>query len=217
MTLQMRIHVPPHPFIANLLAVCRDMHTPTPVFRSAVADLGRWLAYECVRDWLPVLEVGVRTPLGLTAPARIIDASTPTALVPILRAGLALLDGVAPILPAAVVYHMGYSRDEKTLKASCYLNRLPEKLLPQTRVLVLDPMLATGGTMDATLERLVACGADLALVRVISVICAPVALQRLSARYPQLVIYSAMIDEQLDARGFIIPGLGDAGDRAFGT
>ncbi|AGY59448.1 uracil phosphoribosyltransferase [Gloeobacter kilaueensis] len=211
------IHVPPHPFIANLLAVCRDSATPVPIFRSAVADLGRWLTYECVRDWLPTLEVGVRTPLEVIAAARIIDANAPVAIVPILRAGLALLDGVLPLLPAAPVYHLGYARDEETLEANCYLDRLPERFAPQTRVLVLEPMLATGGTSLAAMAKLIERGVDPALVRILSIICAPAALQKLGGRYPSLVIYTAMIDEALDERGFIVPGLGDAGDRAFGT
>ncbi len=213
----LKIYVPPHPFISNLLAVCRDENTPTPVFRGAVADLGRWLTYECVREWLPTLEVGVRTPLGVIAPAQIIDSSVPIAIVPILRAGLALLEGALPLLPGAIVCHLGYARDEHTLEASCYLDRLPPRFAENTRVLVLEPMLATGGTIGATIDRLVARGADPDLIRIVSVICAAPALQQLGLRYPQLVIHTAMIDEQLDERGFIVPGLGDAGDRAFGT
>ncbi|BAC88004.1 uracil phosphoribosyltransferase [Gloeobacter violaceus] len=213
----LKIHVPPHPFVTNLLAVCRSEATPTPVFRAAVADLGRWLTYECVRDWLPVLEVGVKTPLDVITAARIVDSSVPVAIVPVLRAGLALLDGVLPLLPAASVYHLGYARDERTLEAACYLDRLPPRFAPETRVLVLEPMLATGGTATAVVAKLVERGADPALVRIISVICAPPALQRLGLSYPSLAIYTAMIDERLDERGFIVPGLGDAGDRAFGT
>lgn len=213
----LKIYVPPHPFIGNLLAICRDEHTPTPIFRSAVADLGRWLTYECVRDWLPIQEVGVRTPLDLMAPARIIDVTVPVVIVPILRAGLALLDGALPLLGGASIHHLGYARDEHTLEATCYLDRLPKRFAPETRVLVLEPMLATGGTMLSTLERLTERGANPELIRVVSVICAPPALQKLGLRYPSLTIYTAMIDEQLDDRGFIVPGLGDAGDRAFGT
>jgi len=213
----LKIYVPPHPFIGNLLAVCRDEHTPTPVFRGAVADLGRWLAYECVRDWLPVIEVGVRTPLEVVAPAKVIDPTVPVALVPVLRAGLAMLEGVQPLLSAASVYHLGYARDEATLEANCYLDRLPKRFAEGTRVMVLEPMLATGGTILATIERLERAGADLEQIRILSVICAPPALQKLGLRYPQLVVYAAMIDEHLDERGFIVPGLGDAGDRAFGT
>ncbi len=217
MTLQMRIHVPPHPFIHQLLAVCRDKNTPTPVFRSAVADLGRWLAYEALRDFLPTLEVGVYTPLEMAAPATLIDSRVPVAVVPVLRAGLALLDGILPLLPGATIHHLGYARNEETLLADCYLDRLPKAFEPETRVLILEPMLATGGTSVAVMEKILERGATQENIRIISVICAPPALQALSQRYPGLVIYSAMIDEKLNDQGYIVPGLGDAGDRAFGT
>ncbi len=215
--MQLRVHVPPHPFIAQLLMLCRDRNTPTPVFRSAVADLGRWLTYECCRDWLPVIETQVETPLEVMADAKLIDHSQPIALVPILRAGLALLEGSSSLLPMAKIFHVGYRRDETTFEASCYLNRLPERFLPGTRVLILEPMLATGGTLLQVLQEIYARGADPTLVRVLSVICAAPALQKIGARHPNLAIYCAMIDEFLDDRNHIVPGLGDAGDRAFGT
>jgi uracil phosphoribosyltransferase len=217
MALQMRIHVPPHPFINQLLAVCRDKNTPTPVFRSAVADLGRWLAYEALRDFLPTVEVGVYTPLDLAASATVVDSRVPLAVVPVLRAGLALLDGILPLLPTATVHHLGYARNEKSLLADCYLDRLPKVFAAETRVLILEPMLATGGTSVAVMEKILERGALTENIRIISVICAPPALQALSQRYSDLVIYSAMIDEQLNDQGYITPGLGDAGDRAFGT
>jgi uracil phosphoribosyltransferase len=217
MALQMRVHVPPHPFIQQLLAVCRDKNTPTPIFRSAVADLGRWLTYEALRDFLPTLEVGVYTPLEMPATATVIDRQVPVAVVPVLRAGLALLDGILPLLPSATVHHLGYARNEETLLADCYLDRLPKVFEPETRVLILEPMLATGGTSVAVMEKILGRGALVENIRIISVICAPPALQALSQRYSDLVIYSAMIDEKLNEQGYIVPGLGDAGDRAFGT
>jgi len=215
--MQLRVHVPSHPFIAQLLTICRDKNTPTPVFRGAMADLGRWLTYECCRDWLPVATTQVETPLDVLAEAKVIDHTQPLAIVPVLRAGLALLEGAGALLPLARIYHLGYQRDETTHRATCYLNRLPERFAPGTRVLILEPMLATGGTLLQVLAELQGRGVDLALVRVIAVLAAGPALHKLSQQYPELVIYCAMIDEFLDDRCFIVPGLGDAGDRAFGT
>jgi uracil phosphoribosyltransferase len=139
------------------------------------------------------------------------------AVVPILRAGLALLDGAQDLLPLASVYHLGFVRDEETLEASCYLNKLPDQIDPLTRILVLDPMLATGGTIMAALGELVKRGADPTLMRIVGVVAAPPALQQLNHTYPALKVYTAIIDEGLNDQGYIVPGLGDAGDRAFGT
>ncbi|MGH2413022.1 MAG: uracil phosphoribosyltransferase, partial [Microcystaceae cyanobacterium] len=129
----------------------------------------------------------------------------------------ALLDGAQTLLPLASTYHLGLVRDEETLATSCYLNKLPEKFDPQTRVLILDPMLATGGSIMTAMEEVTRRGVDPALMRVISVVAAPPALRKLGENYPSLNIYTAIIDEGLNSRGYIVPGLGDAGDRAFGT
>ncbi len=216
MVSQLRIFVPPHPLIKHWLGVARDQGTPTPLFRTAMTELGRWLTYEAAREWLPTLETTVTTPLA-DAPATFIDPEVPTAIVPILRAGLSMLEGAQSILPLASIYHLGIVRNEETLEASCYLNRLPERFAPQTRILITEPMVATGGTMLATLGELIQRGADPELIRIIAVVTAPPALQKLAEAYPALKIYAAMIDEGLNDRGYIVPGLGDAGDRAFGT
>ncbi len=216
MTLQLRVYVPPHPLIKHWLAVARDAATPSTLFRSAMTELGRWLTYEAIRDWLPLAETTVQTPLA-ECPATFIDPTVPVAVMPILRAGLALLDGAQAVLPLASIYHVGFVRNEETLEPSCYLNRLPDSLDPNTRVLITEPMLATGGTSLAALAELTKRGVDPAMVRIISVVVAPAALQKLSAMYPSLTIYAAAIDEALNEHGFIVPGLGDAGDRTFGT
>jgi uracil phosphoribosyltransferase len=216
MTLQLRVYVPPHPLIQHWLGVVRDAATPVAVFRSAMTELGRWLTYEAIRDWLPVKEMTIDTPLA-PCPAKFVDPEIPIVVVPILRAGLALLDGAQTLLPLATIHHLGFVRNEETLEPTCYLNKLPEKFAPGTRVLVSEPMLATGGTMIATMTALTQRGVDPALVRIISVVTAPPALQKLSASYPSLSIYTAAIDEGLNSQGFIVPGLGDAGDRTFGT
>lgn len=216
MTLQLRVYVPPHPLIKHWLGVARDAATPSVLFKSAMIELGRWLTYEAARDWLPTEETMVQTPTA-SCPATLINPEVPVVVVPILRAGLALLEGAQTLLPLASVYHLGLMRDEKTLLPTCYLNKLPERFDPQTRVLIPEPMLATGGSIMAAMAELEMRGVDPALTRIISVVVAPPALQKLSAAYPGLVIYTATIDESVNSEGFIVPGLGDAGDRAFGT
>ena len=217
MAMQLRIHVPPHPLIKHWLGVLRDVNTPSAVFRSAMTEMGRWLTYEAIRnDWLPIVDTTIETPLA-PCPASFINPEMPLMVIPILRAGLALMEGVQAALPTASVYHLGFVRNEETLAASCYLNKLPDQIDPTTRILISEPMLATGGTMMATMAELVSRGVDPSLVRVVSVVTAPPALQKLAEAYPQLVIYAGIIDEGLDENGFIVPGLGDAGDRTFGT
>ncbi len=216
MTLQLRIYVPPHPLIKHWLAVARDAATPSVLFRTAMTELGRWLTYEAAREWLPTLETTVKSPLA-SCPATLIDPEMPIAVVPILRAGLGLLEGAQTLLPLASIYHLGLVRNEETLQPSCYLNKLPEKFDPQTRVLITDPMLATGGSIMAAMAELTHRGVDPVLTRIVCVVAAPPALQQLSAAYPGLIIYTATIDETVNDQGYIVPGLGDAGDRIFGT
>jgi uracil phosphoribosyltransferase len=216
MTLQLRVYVPPHPLIQHWLGVARDASTPSSLFRSAMSELGRWLTYEAIRDWLPTIATTIETPLA-PCPATFINPEVPVVVVPILRAGLSLLDGAQTLLPLSSIYHLGLVRNEETLEASCYLNKLPDKIDAQTRVLIVDPMLATGGTTVAAMDELTQRGVDPALVRIVAVVAAPPALQRLGTAYPSLNIYTAAIDEILNDRGFIVPGLGDAGDRTFGT
>lgn len=213
---QLRVFVPPHPLVKHWLGVARDASTPSPLFRSAMTELGRWLTYEAVRDWLPTVEVTIETPLA-QSPATFVNPQVPTMIVPILRAGLALLEGAQSVIPLASTYHVGYVRNEETLESSCYLNKLPPQISDQTRILITEPMLATGGTIMAMMTDLVQRGADPGMVRIVSVVTAPNALQKLADAYPALNIYAACIDEGLDEHGYIVPGLGDAGDRTFGT
>ncbi len=216
MTLQLRVYVPPHPLIKHWLGVARDVSTPSPLFKSAMVELGRWLTYEAIRDWLPTEDIMVQTPVA-PCPATMVNPEVPLVVVPILRAGLALLEGAQTLLPLASIYHLGLVRNEETLEASCYLNKLPSELDPQTRVLITEPMLATGGSIMMAMAELTKRGVDPALTRIISVVAAPPALQKLSASYSSLTIYTAIIDEGLNSQGYIVPGLGDAGDRSFGT
>ncbi|GAQ92581.1 uracil phosphoribosyltransferase [Klebsormidium nitens] len=213
---QMLVYVPPHPLIKHWMAVLRNKDTPQPIFRSALAELGRCLIYEALRDWLPMIETQVETPCGV-ADVAFIDPTEPVKVVPILRAGLVLIENSTTLLPAMQTYHLGYARDERTLKPRLYLNKLPPSFPQDSRILLADPMLATGGTIVAAIEELRSRGADVRLMRVVSAVCAPPALKLLSERYPGLKVYTGIIDPDLNDYGFIVPGLGDAGDRSFGT
>ncbi len=216
MTLQLRVYVPEHPLIKHWLAVARDVNTPSVLFKSAMTELGRWLTYEAARTWLPTLETAVQTPLT-ECDATYINPEISVGVVPILRAGLVLLDGAQNILPLAAIYHLGLARNEETLEPSCYLNKLPPQLAPETKILILEPMLATGGSIMMAMQEITSRGATAENIRIVSVVAAPPALRKLSEHYPKLEIYTAIIDEGLNSNGYIVPGLGDAGDRAFGT
>ncbi|WP_036485152.1 uracil phosphoribosyltransferase [Myxosarcina sp. GI1] len=216
MTLQLRVYVPEHPLIRHWLAVARDANTPSVLFKSAMTELGRWLTYEAARTWLPTLETTVQTPLTECA-ATYINPEIPVGVVPILRAGLVLLDGAQNILPLAAIYHLGLARNEETLEPSCYLNKLPPQLSPETKILILEPMLATGGSIMMAMQEIISRGATADNIRIVAIVAAPPALRKLSEHYPKLEIYTAIIDEGLNSNGYIVPGLGDAGDRAFGT
>jgi uracil phosphoribosyltransferase len=216
MASQLRVYVPEHPLIKHWLAIARDETTPPVLFKTAMTELGRWLTYEASRYWLETVDMQVQTPLAI-APATLINPQIPLVVVPILRAGLAILEGAQTLLPLAKIYHLGLVRNEDTLEPDLYLNKLPATLAPETRLLLLDPMLATGGTVMKALTLLTERGIDPALMRIVSIVAAPPALQKISNAYPTLTIYTAMIDEALNDQGFIVPGLGDAGDRSFGT
>eukprot|EP00252_Welwitschia_mirabilis_P002516 TRINITY_DN1247_c0_g1_i1.p1 TRINITY_DN1247_c0_g1~~TRINITY_DN1247_c0_g1_i1.p1 ORF type:complete len:285 (-),score=54.29 TRINITY_DN1247_c0_g1_i1:264-1118(-) len=213
---RMLVFVPPHPLIKHWVSVLRNKETPSPIFKSAMAELGRLLIYEAVRDWLPTISGEIDTPLA-DATVEFIDPREPVTIVPVLRAGLVLVEHVASILPSSKTYHVGFVRNESTLQPSLYLDKLPEKFQSGTRVLVADPMLATGGTMLATLDLLRAKGVDNSKIRVVSVVAAPPALRKLSEKFPGLHVYTGVIDPTVNEHGFILPGLGDAGDRCFGT
>ena len=216
MTLQLRVYVPEHPLIKHWLSVARDVNTPPVLFKSAMSELGRWLTYEAVRNWLPTLDTVVQTPISECS-ATYVDPQMPIGIVPILRAGLVLLDEVQKVLPIAAVYHLGLVRDESSLEATCYLNKLPDRFEEQSRIMILEPMLATGGSIMMAMQEIISRGVAPEMIRIISIVAAPPALRQLSEAYPGLEIYTAIIDEGLNSKGYIVPGLGDAGDRAFGT
>ncbi|KAF6176018.1 hypothetical protein GIB67_032641 [Kingdonia uniflora] len=213
---RMLVFVPPHPLIKHWVSILRNEDTPCPIFKNAMGELGRLLIYEASRDWLPVVSGEIQSPLGV-ASVEFIDPREPVTIIPILRAGLALVEHASSILPATKTYHLGISRDEETLQPTIYLNKLPETLPEGSRVLVVDPMLATGGTIIAAINLLKDRGIANNQIKVISAVASPPALQKLSEKYPGLHVYTGTIDPTVNEKGYIIPGLGDAGDRSFGT
>ena len=205
-----RVTVVDHPAVADRLARIRDVSTTSAVFRTLLGEIGAFLAYEATR-LLPVHAMPVRTPLASTMGSRIV---APPVVAPILRAGLGLLSGFLSVIDDAVVAHLGFFRDPTSLAAVPYYANLPDDLRG-ARVFVLDPMLATGNSAAAALALLEERGA-----RDVSVLCAIAAREgvaRLSRAHPGVRVYACAIDETLDAHGYIVPGLGDAGDRMFGS
>jgi uracil phosphoribosyltransferase len=210
----MRVHIADHPLIAHKLTALRDKNTDTPTFRRLADELVTLLAYEATRE-VRVEAVDIETPV---APTRGIKLASPKPLVvPILRAGLGMLDGMVRLLPTAEVGFLGMVRNEITLEATTYANRLPDDLSGR-QCYVLDPMLATGGTLSAALRYLVDLGAD--DITAITLLSAPEGIARLESDMADLSVpislVTGSIDEKLNDRGYIVPGLGDAGDRLYG-
>lgn len=208
----MRVHVADHPLITHKLTVLRDKRTPSPQFRSLVAELVTLLSYEATRA-VRVEPLDVETPVG---PYHGVAVSKPAPLVvPILRAGLGMLDGMLAVLPNAEVGFLGMARDELTLEPTTYAERLPRDLSGR-QCFVLDPMLATGGSLGAALEFLFERGAS--DVTAICILGAPEGLARLEIETAgrDVTLVLGALDERLNEHGFIVPGLGDAGDRLFG-
>ena len=215
MSKTLRVVVPPHPLIGHWLTLLRDAETPPALFATAMAELGRWLTYEAMRDWIPYQRVPVRTPLASTE-GTVVGGAVPMLAVPVLRAGLGLWEGARPVLPTAAVAHMGFARDEQSGQARCYYDGLPEQVPANAGVLVFEPMVATAGTLIQVLERLEAKGVSGPRVRVISALAAAPGLKTLGERYGDLTLYTGCIDADLDGQWRILPGLGDAGDRLYG-
>jgi len=209
----MRVLVADHPLVAHKLTVLRDETTPSSTFRLLARELVTLLAYEATRH-VRVESVEIRTPV---APTRGVAIASPRPLVvPILRAGLGMLDGMTALVPSAEVGFLGMVRDEETLQPTTYANRLPDDLSGR-QVFVLDPMLATGGSMAAAIKYLFDRGAD--DVTAICLLGAPEGLETLErelAGHDVTVVLGAL-DERLNEKGYIVPGLGDAGDRLYGT
>jgi uracil phosphoribosyltransferase len=204
-----------HPLIAHKLTALRDESTDSPTFRRLTDELVTLLAYEATRE-VRVQPVTVRTPVGEAQGVRM--ARPEPLVVPVLRAGIGMLDGMIRLLPTADVGFVGLARDEESLVAATYANRLPANLAGRD-VFVLDPMLATGGTLETVITML--AQREAASVTAVSLLAAPEGVDRLAATFPgdeplPVRVVTAAMDERLNERGYIIPGLGDAGDRLFG-
>jgi uracil phosphoribosyltransferase len=210
----MRIHVADHPLVAHKLTALRDETTNSPTFRRLVEELVTLLAYEATRD-VRIEPVEVQTPV---APASGVRLSRPRPLVvPILRAGLGMLDGMQRLVPTAEVGFLGMIRDEQTLQASTYAERLPDDLAGR-QCYILDPMLATGGTLASAIDFLVQRGAD--DITAVCLLAAPEGIDRVERSTAgtaiPVTLVTAGLDERLNEKGYIVPGLGDAGDRLYG-
>jgi uracil phosphoribosyltransferase len=210
----MRVAVADHPLVAHKLALLRDVSTPQPTFRQLVEELVTLLAYEATRD-IRTEPILVTTPVSAAAGVRL--ARPLPIVVPILRAGLGMLEGMTRLLPTAEVGFLGMQRDEETLQTITYARRLPDDVAGR-QCFMLDPMLATGGTLIAGITYLLERGAS--SVTVICLLAAPEGLAFIHEVFGdrhEIVIVTASVDEGLDHRGYIIPGLGDAGDRLYGV
>lgn len=199
-----------HPLIQHKLALLRDKRTPTKEFRSLVSEIAMLMTYEVTRD-LPTWPVDVETPLE-TAKCRMV-AGKKLVLVPILRAGLGMVDGISQLIPSARIGHIGLYRDEQTLKPVRYYFKVPKQAARD--FFLLDPMLATGGSAVVAVQQLKEAGA--ARIRFLCLVAAPEGVQDMLTAHPDVPVFAAALDRQLNEHGYILPGLGDAGDRIFGT
>jgi uracil phosphoribosyltransferase len=200
-----------HPLVQHKLALLRDRSTPTKIFSELVEELATLLAYEATSD-LALEPVAVDTPLEQTTGYRV--RGKKLVLVPILRAGLGMVTGVLRLVPSARVGHIGLYRDHDTLEPVDYYFRVPGDAAERDFI-VLDPMLATGGSAVSAVSSLKRAGAT--RIRYLCIVAAPAGVTRLAAAHPDVRVYSAALDRELNAHGYIMPGLGDAGDRLFGT
>ena len=209
-TLPQNLHIVDGPLSRHKLAVLRDERTTTTVFRQAIKELSLIMVAEATGN-MPTRTATIRTPLRET---EVEEISAPVCLVPVLRAGLGMLDGALALLPQSTVGFMGLFRDEETAQPVEYYVNLPSNL-EDYLVLVLDPMLATGGSLSATLTKLKDEGA--AWISCLHVVSAVPGVERVTAEHPDVHFYTAALDPELDDASFIVPGLGDAGDRLYGT
>ena len=199
-----------HPVLAHRVAALRDRRTDRDSFRRLVAEITRFLTYEALRD-LETVEFSVDTPVAAGAPARRVSENI--LVVPVLRAGLGMVEAIQEVVPLTEVAHVGLRRDEATLRSEVYLNRLPGDLRGR-RVIVCDPMLATGGSLTQVCDMVVERGAR--EVMVLCILASVPGIGTFVAAHPDVRLFCAAVDPELDGAGYIVPGLGDAGDRLFG-
>ncbi|MGL4555260.1 MAG: uracil phosphoribosyltransferase [Gemmataceae bacterium] len=204
------VHVSRHPLVRHKLGQLRDTRTGVPEFRALVRDLARLLFYEALTD-AATERCDVTTPLATMSGERLAEK---VGLVPILRAGLGMAEAIIELLPTAVIWHLGLYRDHDTLRPVTYYNKLPPAL-GLDRAIVLDPMLATGGSAIASIDLLKHSGVG--RVSFIGLIAAPEGVRAMQAAHPDVALHLGVIDSHLNEKGYIVPGLGDAGDRQYGT
>ncbi|WP_195853615.1 uracil phosphoribosyltransferase [Aerococcus tenax] len=207
------LHIVTHPLVQHKLAILRDKDLGSKDFRELVDEITVFVGYEATRD-LPLKEVEVETPITKTTQKMITGKKM--AIVPILRAGLGMVDGILSLSPAAKVGHIGMYRDEETLEPHEYFFKMPSDI-EERQVLVVDPMLATGGSAILAIEALMKRNVSPADIKFLCMVAAPEGVEALQAAHPEVEIYTAALDEKLNEDGYIVPGLGDAGDRLFGT
>jgi uracil phosphoribosyltransferase len=200
-----------HPLVRHKLTLIRDRRTPTKIFKELVDEIAMLMAYEATSD-LPLAPAPVETPLEPTTGEQV--SGKKLTLVPILRAGLGMVEGILRLVPAARVGHIGLYRDHDTLEPVDYYFKVPGDAA-EREFFVLDPMLATGGSAASAVASLKRAGAS--RIKFLCLVAAPEGVRRLSAAHPDVTIYAAALDRELNAQGYILPGLGDAGDRLFGT
>lgn len=205
------VHIFDHPLIQHKLAILRDECTGVKEFREIVSEIASLMCYEATRD-LPTEEVTIKTPVA-TGKFKTL-AGKKLAIVPILRAGLGMVDGILTLIPSAKVGHIGLYRDPDTLEPVEYYCKMPSDIAERD-VIVLDPMLATGGSASAAIQFIK--NYDVKHIKLMNIIAAPEGIERVHKDHPDVEIYVAAVDEKLNEHGYIVPGLGDAGDRIFGT
>ena len=208
-----KFHVLDHPLIQHKLTMIRQKDCGTKVFREVVNEISMLMAYEVSRD-LPLEDVEIETPLVKTTLKTL--AGKKVAIIPILRAGLGMVDGILELIPAAKIGHVGMYRDHDTLQPVEYFVKLPSDI-SERQLFVVDPMLATGGSAVAAIDALLKRGAQPSSIKFRCLVAAPEGVEVLRKAHPDIDIYAAALDERLNEHGYILPGLGDAGDRLFGT
>ena len=206
-----KVHVMDHPLVAHKLTIMRDKDTSVKDFRELVSEIGMLITYEATRD-LPLTTREVETPIAKTTAPTL--KGKKFAVVPILRAGLGLVDGVLRMVPSARVGHIGLYRDEETLEPVKYFCKMP-KDVAEREILIVDPMLATGGSADAAIGFMKEYGCT--SIKLMVLLAAPEGIARIQKSHPDVDIYCGAVDQRLNEHGYIVPGLGDAGDRIFGT
>jgi uracil phosphoribosyltransferase len=204
------LNVLKHPLITHKLTLLRRKETTTKDFREMLGEIAGLMAYEITRD-LPVKNITIETPLG---ECNTQELAMDVVLVPVLRAGLGMVDGISNLIPTARIGHIGMYRDHVTLMPMTYYSKFPDNL-PDAVVMVLDPMLATGGSSTDAIRVLKESGAR--TIKLVCVVGAPQGVERIMKDHPDVQIYLSALDEKLNELGYIVPGLGDAGDRLFGT